>query len=90
VLDNLATVMKKYPSYSLLVVGYTDSRGSRSSLLALSQARATAVYSALISRGVEAKRMVVSGNGADEPVAENRTTAGRALNNRVEIIFIYQ
>ncbi len=90
VLDSLATVMKKYPTYSLLVVGYTDSRGSRPSLLALSQARATAVYSGLISRGVEAKRMVVSGNGADEPVSENRTTAGRALNNRVEIIFIYQ
>lgn len=90
VLDQLATVMKKFPTYNLLVIGYTDSRGSRTSLLALSQARATAVYTGLIARGVEAKRMVVSGNGADEPVSENRTTAGRALNNRVEIIFIYQ
>ena len=74
----------------IIVIGYTDSRGSRTSLLALSQARATAVYTGLIARGVDAKRMVVSGNGADEPVSENRTTAGRALNNRVEIIFIYQ
>ncbi len=90
VLDQLAAVMKKYPTYNVLVVGYTDNRGRRDELLALSQARATAVYSGLVSRGVEAKRMVVSGNGADEPVSDNRTTAGRALNNRVEVIFIYQ
>ena len=90
VLDPLATVMKRYPTYNVLVVGYTDNRGRRDELLALSQARATAVYSGLVSRGVEARRMVVSGNGADEPVSDNKTTAGRALNNRIEVIFIYQ
>ena len=58
--------------------------------MARSQAQATSVYSALVGRGVEAKRMVVSGNGGDEPVSDNRTTAGRALNNRVEVIFLYQ
>ena len=89
-LDALAAVMKKYPTYSVLVVGYTDNRGRRDELLARSQAQATAVYSALVGRGVEAKRMVVSGNGGDEPVSDNRTTAGRALNNRVEVIFLYQ
>ena len=90
VLDQLASVMKKYPTYNVLVVGYTDNRGRRDTLLARSQAQATAVYSGLVSRGVEAKRMVVSGNGADEPVSDNRTAAGRALNNRVEVIFLYQ
>jgi outer membrane protein OmpA-like peptidoglycan-associated protein len=90
VLDQLATVMKKYPTYNMLVVGFTDNRGRRDELLARSQAQATAVYSGLVSRGVEAKRVVVSGNGADEPVSDNKTTAGRALNNRVEVIFLYQ
>lgn len=90
VIDALAGVMKKYPTYNVLIVGYTDNRGRRDELLALSQARATAVYSGLVSRGVEAKRMVVSGNGADEPISDNRTTGGRALNNRVEVIFLYQ
>jgi outer membrane protein OmpA-like peptidoglycan-associated protein len=89
-LDQLATVMKKYPTYNVLVVGYTDNRGRRDELVSRSQAQATAVYSALVSRGVEARRMVVSGNGGDEPVSDNRTTAGRALNNRVEVIFLYQ
>ena len=90
VLDALAAVMKKYPTYNVLIVGYTDNRGRRDALLARSQAQATAVYSALVGRGVEAKRMVVSGNGSDDPVSDNRTTAGRALNNRVEVIFLYQ
>ena len=90
VLDQLAAVMKKYPTYQVMVVGFTDNRGRRDRLLALSQARATAVYSALVSRGVEAKRMVVSGNGADEPISDNRTRAGRELNNRVEVVFLYQ
>jgi outer membrane protein OmpA-like peptidoglycan-associated protein len=89
-LDQVATVLKKYPTYNVLVVGYTDNRGRRDALLARSQAQATAVYSALVARGVDAKRMVVSGNGSDEPVSDNRTTAGRALNNRVEVIFLYQ
>jgi outer membrane protein OmpA-like peptidoglycan-associated protein len=90
VLDQLSAVLKKYPTYNVLVVGYTDNRGKRDDLLALSQARATAVYSALVARGVEAKRMVVSGNGADEPVSDNKSVAGRALNNRVEVVFLYQ
>ena len=43
-----AAVMKKYPTYNMLVVGYTDNRGRRDELLARSQAQATAVYSALV------------------------------------------
>jgi outer membrane protein OmpA-like peptidoglycan-associated protein len=90
VLDAVAAVLKKYPNYNVLVVGFTDNRGGRDRLLALSQARATAVYQALVARGIDAKRMVVSGNGAEEPVSDNRTRAGRNLNNRVEVIFLYQ
>jgi outer membrane protein OmpA-like peptidoglycan-associated protein len=90
VLDQLAAVMKKYPTYQVMVVGFTDNRGRRDRWVALSQARATAVYSALVARGVAAKRMVVSGNGADDPVSDNRTRSGRALNNRVEVVFLYQ
>jgi outer membrane protein OmpA-like peptidoglycan-associated protein len=89
-IDQLAAIMKKYPTYHILVIGYTDSRGKRDELLALSQARATAVYSALVQRGVESGRMVVSGNGADEPVSDNKSVAGRAQNNRVEVVFLYQ
>jgi outer membrane protein OmpA-like peptidoglycan-associated protein len=89
-LDQIAGLIKKYNSYPVQVVGYTDTRGRSGELLALSLARAQSVYSALVARGVEAKRMVVSGQGPAEPVSDNRTIAGRAQNNRVEIIFVYQ
>jgi flagellar motor protein MotB len=48
------------------------------------------VFSALVVRGVDAKRMVVSGQGSAEPIADNRTANGRARNNRIEIVFLYQ
>jgi outer membrane protein OmpA-like peptidoglycan-associated protein len=90
VLDQVATLIKKYPTFPVQVIGYTDSRGRSGELLALSLARAQSVYSALISRGVDVRRMVVSGQGSAEPISDNRTVPGRAANNRVEIVFVYQ
>ena len=89
-LDALAAFLKKYPSLPVQVVGHTDSRGKRDALLALSAARAQSVYNALLSRGVDAKRMTSSGMGGDEPVTDNKTAAGRATNNRVEVVLILQ
>lgn len=90
VLDSVANLLKKYPNYPVQVVGHTDNRGKSSELLAMSQARAHSVSSSLIQRGVDAKRVAVSGLGPAEPLSDNRTLAGRAQNNRVEIIFLYQ
>jgi outer membrane protein OmpA-like peptidoglycan-associated protein len=89
VLDGLAALIKKYPSYPVQVVGHTDNKGRSGELLALSAARSQAVFSALVARGVEARRLMTSGQGGDEPVADNHSTAGRAKNNRVEIVFLY-
>lgn len=90
VLDSIAGLIKKYASYPVQVIGYTDSRGSTGTLLAMSLARAQAVYSALVIRGVDAKRIVVTGQGSADPISDNRTAPGRARNNRVEIVFLYQ
>jgi outer membrane protein OmpA-like peptidoglycan-associated protein len=89
VMDSLAALIKKYPSYPVQVVGHTDTRGKSGELLALSAARSQAVFSALVARGVEARRLMTSGMGGDEPIADNHSTAGRAKNNRVEIVFLY-
>ena len=89
-LDPIAEVLKKYPTYPVQVVGHTDNRGRAGEQLAYSLARAESVFSALVLRGVDAKRMVVSGQGAGEPIADNRTAQGRTLNNRIEIVFLYQ
>ncbi len=88
-LDGVAALLKKYPSYPVQVVGYTDNRGKETELIAVSAARAQAVYSALAERGVETKRLMVSGLGGEEPFVDNRSAAGRAKNNRVEIVFLY-
>jgi outer membrane protein OmpA-like peptidoglycan-associated protein len=90
VLDQIATIIKKYSTFPVQVIGYSDSRGRAGELLALSLARAQSVYSGLITRGVPTQRLVVSGQGSAEPISDNRTVAGRGQNNRVEIVFVYQ
>jgi outer membrane protein OmpA-like peptidoglycan-associated protein len=89
VLDGLAQLVNKYPTYPVQVVGHTDNRGKSGELVAISAARAQAVFSALVSRGVDAKRLMPSGVGNDEPIEDNRSASGRAKNNRVEIVFLY-
>lgn len=89
VLDAIAALIKKYPSYPVQIVGYTDNRGKSGELMALSAARAQAVFSALAARGVEANRLMTSGGGGEEPRFDNKTAGGRAKNNRAEIIFLY-
>jgi outer membrane protein OmpA-like peptidoglycan-associated protein len=88
-LDPVAHLIAKYPSYPVQVVGHTDNRGKVGELLALSQARAQSVFSSLVSKGVEARRLMVSGQGPNEPIADNKSAPGRAKNSRVEIIFLY-
>lgn len=89
ILDGVATLLKKYPSYPVQVIGYTDNHGKSNELIAISAARAQAVYSALAERGVEVKRLMVSGLGGEEPFVDNKSASGRAKNNRVEIVFMY-
>jgi outer membrane protein OmpA-like peptidoglycan-associated protein len=70
----------------IIVEGHTDSQGSSSSNLVLSQQRADAVRSFIISRGYPADLIQARGIGEDRPVADNATAEGRANNRRVEII----
>jgi len=92
VLDPIAELIKKkeYQSFPVQVIGHTDSRGGATSLLAMSAARAQSVFNALVTRGVEVRRMMASGQGGSEPMADGRSAAGRASNYRVEVIFLYQ
>jgi len=89
VIGAIAELIKKYPTYPVQIIGYTDNRGKASELLAISAARAQSVYSALASKGVETRRLMASGLGGDDPRFDNKTAPGRAKNNRIEIVFLY-
>lgn len=79
----LAEFMKKYKETSVVVSGHTDSTGSRKLNVAVSEARAKAVRSELIKLGVEESRITAKGFGPDQPIADNKTPAGRTANRRV-------
>jgi outer membrane protein OmpA-like peptidoglycan-associated protein len=71
---------------SLLVEGHTDSQGSIDKNMALSQERAQAVRSYLVSQGIPSDKIRAEGIGSGRPVADNSTAEGRANNRRVEIV----
>ncbi len=76
------------PSARVRIEGYTDSQGSADSNLRLSQQRADAVRDALVAAGVRAARIEAVGLGAERPIADNKTAAGRGRNRRVEVIVL--
>jgi outer membrane protein OmpA-like peptidoglycan-associated protein len=77
---------KQDPDSRILIQGYTDSQGSLSFNQDLSQRRAEAVRSYLVSHGIAADRITAQGFGPSNPVASNASPEGRADNRRVEII----
>jgi len=84
-LTNLATVLQKYEDTDVLIEGHTDSDGSDSYNMTLSEQRARSVSGYLVQNSVANARMSIVGYGESQPVADNATTAGKAANRRVEI-----
>lgn len=84
-LKTLAKSLDKYPGSNLVIVGHTDSLGTASYNLSLSQRRARATAAFLTSQGVLLERMKTEGRGETEPIADNSTEAGQASNRRVEV-----
>lgn len=83
-LDRIADIMRACAQTRFRIEGHTDSRGSEALNLAISTARAESVLDALLLRGVFLDRMEARGFGEVEPIADNETEAGRALNRRIE------
>ena len=85
-LDRIASVLTVVPGTSIQIFGHTDSLASELHNLELSIRRAETVAEHLRDRGVALARLHADGKGESEPIADNRTEAGRALNRRVEIL----
>ena len=84
-LDELTGKLQGMNLEVIIAVGHTDSVGTDAYNQKLSIRRAESVKAYLLSKGIEANRVYTEGKGEKQPVADNKTSAGRAKNRRVEI-----
>ena len=85
ILDQFAQGLSQQTSVEVRIVGHTDSTGSDAINNPLSVNRAQSARDYLVSRGVNASRMVIDGRGSREPIADNASESGRARNRRIDI-----
>jgi len=85
-LDHLVALLQQNPSLNIQINGHTDNVGSDAENLKLSEQRAKAVYSYLISKGIPAERLKYKGFGESQPIADNATEEGRKENRRTEFV----
>lgn len=85
-LAKLSAFLNEYQDRTVVIEGHTDSVGAADYNQGLSQRRADAVKSYLVSQGVASSRLVASGMGQGSPIASNDSATGRQQNRRVEVI----
>lgn len=88
VLDSVSRALVQHPELRAKSIGYTDSTGSDATNQTLSVNRARAVANYLTQQGVPTTNITAEGRGPSNPVADNSTADGRAMNRRVEL-FLY-
>ena len=84
-LDQVADFLRRKPATLAEIAGHTDSDGDDEANRLLSQQRADAVRTYLVSKGVPAKQLKATGYGETQPVADNATSSGKQQNRRTEI-----
>jgi len=89
IVSQFAENLNKYLETHILITCYTDNTGRSDYNQTLSERRAKSVFDYLIEQGVSSSRMAFSGKGFHEPVADNFSVEGRAMNRRVEIFIIF-
>jgi OOP family OmpA-OmpF porin len=90
VLNEAAGVLKEYSTMRVAISGHTDNVGDSKHNVELSKDRAESVKAYLVSQGVGAERIDTRGAGPDEPIADNKTAAGRQKNRRIEFKLLSQ
>jgi outer membrane protein OmpA-like peptidoglycan-associated protein/tetratricopeptide (TPR) repeat protein len=87
-LDIVVKFMKENPNLKILISGYTDNVGKPGDNIKLSTGRAVSVVNYLLEKGIPVSRLSFKGSGETNPVADNGTEEGRALNRRTELSVI--
>jgi OmpA-OmpF porin, OOP family len=88
-LEEVVNILQTDIDLKLDINGHTDNTGKADKNLVLSENRAKAVYDYLLKKGISEDKLKSSGFGQDQPVAENKTAAGRTKNRRVELVLHY-
>lgn len=83
-LDRLAEFARDCRQFEIVITGHSDGTGNEANNRTLSRARAQAVADYLVRRGAQADRLLVRGAGSEQPIADDATPQGRALNRRIE------
>jgi outer membrane protein OmpA-like peptidoglycan-associated protein len=84
-LDQVAGALRQQQDAQVTIEGHADSRGTDAHNQALSERRATSVRDYLVGQGVPSDKMSVVGRGEADPIADNQSAEGRAVNRRVDI-----
>ena len=87
-LTQFANSLKANPDTDVQIFGHTDSSGNDKINVPLSMERAASVQGFLVGQGISSSRMAAEGFGSSQPIADNSTSAGKALNRRVEIFIL--
>jgi len=85
-LDKVVAVLKAKPDWKITIEGHTDSSSTPEHNQELSERRAAAVKTYLVSAGINAEGLKTAGFGSSQPLATNDDPLGRAQNRRVELL----
>ena len=86
--EDVATVLAKYPTTNVKIVGYADARGNAAANVKLGLDRANSVKAALVAKGVADGRIATGSGGDADPVDTNATSNGQAENRRTELVVV--
>lgn len=85
-LDEIASVMNSNPGLRVTIEGHTDSDGDEAYNQKLSEQRAQSVLDYLIKADVDQARLRAVGMGESKPIADNKSSSGKAQNRRIEFV----
>ncbi|WP_438945287.1 OmpA family protein [Sediminibacterium sp.] len=83
-LNKVVKALNENPTLKLMVEGHTDATGSDKINQPLSLKRANAVKAYLVAQKIDAARLTAEGFGSSQPIADNKTAKGKAMNRRVD------
>lgn len=84
VLTNALAILQEYPNLKIEISGHTDNVGTEEANVDLSQRRADSVKKWFVDKGIAPERLTTRGAGPKEPIADNKTAAGKQKNRRIE------